>query len=544
MPYCELGDLSMYIKKHDLTEVNLIEIFLQIARAVQFLHRKSIVHRDLKPSNVFMTLDAINNRLIAKLGDFGFSTKSRDQSLKNTICGTVNYVAPEVMVSGKYNGFDADRFSLGALFYNLLTGQEKSLYIKFLTKEEDALLEIQNDLMGSKSNYLSEIVLKLLRLDPKARLSLDKVVDMLENPVIDFINIHTIPIEFGDEKAIYKKKSEKAEKVVKFTTMTKNVNTYLFSATKILYVGVSQPSLWDRSIKKEESLWHATIYNDRQSKSLIRWNYKYAVCVNSVLIKLFKISDGLFVKTLTGHKGKINCFDCDDQRIVSYGDDKKLRLFEFKTSDDNKVIMQPSDPFYLLRIQDKVIVACHTSNHSIQILDIGGKLSFLFKGHTEKVTEIIFWKDCIITASMDCTVRIWSLTNGYCSHILKGHVEGVMCLGIHDEIIMTGSIDHTIRYWNLKNGSCVGVYKHKRAILQFSQKEVEKIVVKNIKEGVTDGRGCIGVLKCGHCKKMILVCPHGNLERGIPFCGLAEINIKEKSNEFCHESGYFGNQLH
>lgn len=147
MEYCELGDLEQYLlaNRNKLKEEDFINISLQIGRAVQYLHINNIVHRDIKPSNVFLTLDE-NKNLLVKLGDFGLSKQSQEGSLKKTICGTIHYIAPEVMEQKKYNGFYSDLFSLGALYFTILTGIERTFYIKFLTKEEDAVSDIQKDL--------------------------------------------------------------------------------------------------------------------------------------------------------------------------------------------------------------------------------------------------------------------------------------------------------------------------------------------------------------------------------------------------------------
>lgn len=66
---------------------------MQIINALKYLHAHRIIHRDLKLGNLF-----INDRMEVKLGDFGLAAKlDFDGEKKRTICGTPNYIAPEVL---------------------------------------------------------------------------------------------------------------------------------------------------------------------------------------------------------------------------------------------------------------------------------------------------------------------------------------------------------------------------------------------------------------------------------------------------------------
>jgi alpha-tubulin suppressor-like RCC1 family protein len=93
------------------------ELLTEIIECVHYLHGRNIIHRDLKPANILIT-DGINGRFI-KLGDFGLSVihEFNDQSHTQGP-GTINYVAPEVLISRKYDT-KADIFSLGKIVENL-----------------------------------------------------------------------------------------------------------------------------------------------------------------------------------------------------------------------------------------------------------------------------------------------------------------------------------------------------------------------------------------------------------------------------------------
>lgn len=66
---------------------------MQICCSVKYLHSHRVIHRDLKLGNLFL-----NDKMEVKIGDFGLASKLEfDGEKKRTICGTPNYIAPEVL---------------------------------------------------------------------------------------------------------------------------------------------------------------------------------------------------------------------------------------------------------------------------------------------------------------------------------------------------------------------------------------------------------------------------------------------------------------
>ncbi len=114
------GELFFHLHKekrftNDKAKFYIMEIIL----AIEYLHNKNMVYRDLKPENVL-----ISDTGHVKLTDFGLSkilTKSKQKAY--TICGTPQYLAPEVILSE--DGYDSsvDWWSLGCVLYELLVGR-------------------------------------------------------------------------------------------------------------------------------------------------------------------------------------------------------------------------------------------------------------------------------------------------------------------------------------------------------------------------------------------------------------------------------------
>ncbi|HSD23894.1 MAG TPA: AAA family ATPase, partial [Solirubrobacterales bacterium] len=95
-----------------------VEIAADVTRALEQAHSRGIVHRDLKPANVWIDDDGH-----ARLGDFGLATtEARSRVSGGTLVGTVAYLPPEQAV-GEATGPASDLYSLGALLYEMLTGQ-------------------------------------------------------------------------------------------------------------------------------------------------------------------------------------------------------------------------------------------------------------------------------------------------------------------------------------------------------------------------------------------------------------------------------------
>ena len=119
MEYIEGKTLKQLLKKRGhLTVGEAVDIMLQITDGMVHAHDSYIIHRDLKPQNIMIQEDGQ-----IKITDFGIAMALNSTQLTqtNSVMGSVHYLPPE-QASGKGSTIKSDIYSMGILFYELLTG--------------------------------------------------------------------------------------------------------------------------------------------------------------------------------------------------------------------------------------------------------------------------------------------------------------------------------------------------------------------------------------------------------------------------------------
>ncbi|KAM9227257.1 serine/threonine-protein kinase Nek4 [Leptosomus discolor] len=179
MGFCEGGDLYHKLKEQKsklLPENQVVEWFVQIAMALQYLHEKHILHRDLKTQNVFLT-----RTNIIKVGDLGIARVLENQyDMASTLIGTPYYMSPELFSNKPYN-YKSDVWALGCCVYEMAT-----LKHAFNAKDMNSLVYriIEGKLPPMPKDYspqLVEIIRTMLSKKPEERPS---VKSILRHPYI------------------------------------------------------------------------------------------------------------------------------------------------------------------------------------------------------------------------------------------------------------------------------------------------------------------------------------------------------------------------
>ncbi|EAR97756.2 Serine/Threonine kinase domain protein (macronuclear) [Tetrahymena thermophila SB210] len=173
MEYCEGGDLFHYLKHHKkLSETEAKRITYKLAEGLKYLHDKSIIHRDLKLGNVLLSSDHQ-----VKICDFGLAVRlNGNEQEKNTICGTPNYISPEILNKQPY-GMKIDCWSFGCILYALIVGhppfqgQDIVQTLKKVTSQEQ-FFELPNNI----SDNLKDLLVNIINWNQDSRFTIDQIL--------------------------------------------------------------------------------------------------------------------------------------------------------------------------------------------------------------------------------------------------------------------------------------------------------------------------------------------------------------------------------
>lgn len=169
MEYIEGKHLKQLIKKRGkLTVSEAVDIVMQITEGLSVAHDSYIIHRDIKPQNIMI----LENGLV-KITDFGIAMAINSTQLTqtNSVMGSVHYLPPE-QASGKGATLQSDIYSIGILFYELLTGK---LPFKGENAVEIALKHLKEPLPSIREEIpnipqsVENVIIKATAKNPKNR---------------------------------------------------------------------------------------------------------------------------------------------------------------------------------------------------------------------------------------------------------------------------------------------------------------------------------------------------------------------------------------
>jgi serine/threonine protein kinase/Tfp pilus assembly protein PilF len=173
MKFVEGGQLAELLKRESMSTRRAAELLAKIARTVHFAHQHGILHRDIKPGNILLDRQGEPH-----LTDFGLARLLEQESTithSSDVLGTPSYMSPE-QAAGRTKELTAatDVYSLGAVFYQMLTGEPPfaggTTYetIRLVLDSEPRNPRARN---AKIDRELSTICLKCLEKDPKRRYS-------------------------------------------------------------------------------------------------------------------------------------------------------------------------------------------------------------------------------------------------------------------------------------------------------------------------------------------------------------------------------------
>lgn len=211
------------------TEAEARNLVVTLLKTLNYLHKKNIAHRDLKPENLLLRSKTDDTDIV--LADFGFAQVTNGRSLQQ-VCGTPDYVAPEVLNNHKYDS-SCDIWSAGVIVFILLGG-----YPPFQAKDEhdrDALFSIikkgkfrfhekfWKDISAEAKSLVSDMLTVDVSKRPTAETLLKHPWLKLDKAQLDAINIDTAQLKEFNAK---RKLRATAKAVVSINRMKKATSAF------------------------------------------------------------------------------------------------------------------------------------------------------------------------------------------------------------------------------------------------------------------------------------------------------------------------------
>ncbi|XP_063294477.1 ribosomal protein S6 kinase alpha-5-like [Pelobates fuscus] len=183
LDYVSGGELFTHLYQRDNFSEDAVRFYSgEVILALEHLHKLGIVYRDIKLENIL--LDSEGHVVLT---DFGLSKEFLDEEIERTysFCGTIEYMAPEIIRGQGGHGKSVDWWSLGILIYELLTGASPFT----LEGEKNTQSEVSRRILKMDPSYPSslsfearDLLHRLLRKDPKKRLGATGASHIKEHP--------------------------------------------------------------------------------------------------------------------------------------------------------------------------------------------------------------------------------------------------------------------------------------------------------------------------------------------------------------------------
>ena len=315
MEYVDGKTIKQLLKKRgNLTLSEAIDIMLQLTDGMSHAHDSYIIHRDLKPQNIMIKDDGQ-----IKITDFGIAMALNSTQLTqtNSVMGSVHYLPPE-QASGKGSTIKSDIYSMGIIFYELLSG---SLPFRGDNAVEIALKHMRDPLPSLRAENsaipqsIENIIMRATAKNPKNRYEDARTMyeDLLTALNEDRMNEEPIKYKYPENE------NEGKKKKVETTTDTEEVDID------------EEKFLSDDKEKTDEVI--ATKIEDEDNKKniilIVVLSSILALLLIGLVVVLFILPDATDAKTVVVP-------DCENLKVSAC--EKKLHKLGFEVETDIEVI--------------------------------------------------------------------------------------------------------------------------------------------------------------------------------------------------------------
>jgi WD40 repeat protein/serine/threonine protein kinase len=546
--------ITQFCDDNQLTVRERLELFVTVCQAVQHAHQKGIIHRDLKPSNVLVTL--LDDAPVVKVIDFGIAKALGQERLTDkTLCtgfalmiGTPLYMSPEQAESGQNADTRTDIYSLGVLFYELLTGttpfdkdrlKEGNFeeIRRIIREEEPAKPSTRISALGqagipvsanrkSQPKQLSQvlrgeldwIVMKALEKDCNRRY---ETASSFAADVQHYL--HDEPVQACPPSAVYRLRKF-ARRQRRVAIMASFLFAVLVSGLTVLGISYAQvqEALQEktRALKHERAALQQKTYTayfqgialaDREWSAnnlgrmeqlleecpadLRGWEWHYLKRLRLPGIPPLRHDAAVFSAM----------FSPDGRWIASGSQDGIVKIWDATTGQECYQF-QAHEPQQHVRgvafSPDGRYLATVSWDATAKIWKFDPKQArvetstpLTLRGHQERLFSVAFSPDSQRLASAGGDgLRVWDVATGRQVFDLRGHTHSLWSVAFSPDgqYIASASEDHTVRIWHANTGQeKLSLRSHSQAVtsVAFSQDS------KNLASGTSDNNKAVGELK-------------------------------------------------
>jgi WD40 repeat protein/serine/threonine protein kinase len=436
---------------------------VQAAGALEHAHQFGVIHRDIKPANLLVDAGGC-----IWITDFGLAHCHSQAGLTMTgdVVGTLRYMSPEQAL-GQRVAVDArtDVYSLGATLYEMLTlepaynGRDREEVLRQIAFEEPPLPTRLNKAVPAE---FETIVLKAMAKSPEERYATaQELADDLERYLKDE------PLRARRPTVVQRlKKWTRRHRPVVWTAGLGLVTVLVLSVIGLVASNVlitsekaqTEAHLYAKSIALAEREWAANNFPlaerllEECPRRLRGWEWDYVMGLRRGNPPPFR-----------GHTGDVSSvsFHPDGQRLVSAGNDGKIRVWELHTCKEIFTRDGSEGPYHAAAVfsPDGRYFAGLAGKRDVKVWDAAtGAEVCVFIGHTHQVVHLAFGPDSrhIASCSYDQTIRIWDVVARDVIRVLRGHTRSLSSVGFSpDGKVLCSADGGLVRLWDINTGEVI-----------------------------------------------------------------------------------------
>ncbi len=477
-------------KEGRLPVKDVLRIGMQTAAGLAAAHAQNLVHRDIKPGNIL--LEAPGGRV--KLTDFGLARMAEDIKLTQTgfVAGTPMYMAPEQAL-GEHPDERADFFSLGAVLYEMTTGQPPfsaptilGVLKKIADEAPTPIRQLRPEFPESAAVLIEQMLAKRPADRPVSAAALAEAFAVLLTGFgpLSPLQVPAVAEEAACE-AVQAALSKSGQSVChRKRTLARIAYSLIGVAAGIaltlavvipmfrqppestastnaasgqnqneIVASDGEPSIAPAAVLSGNAgpVWAVAFTPDGET---------LAMAIDDGTVKLWNVAEKRVRSTIKAHPGPVwgMSISHDGRFLATGGDDSKVRIFDLATTNEERTF------------ETKYAVRTLAFSHTTNDLLIGGRTgqveiwnaetgerTIKTSGHAGTVAGVAFSPDgrTIASVSGDKTAKLWNAATGGEQLALEGHSGGIYGVAFSPDSskIVTGGWDKTARVWDTASGS-------------------------------------------------------------------------------------------